>query len=247
MRKSLTAGTVIQLDCDGAKRQFQIDHVIGDGASCIAYDAHCLDTASGAYLCRIKECYPFHAKIFRDGNSLIWEDAGERDTAFAKMRKTHSVLVGLRNSSEVGNSITTAFLCEGNGTLYSVMEVNHAQTFDREEATDLYALLETMRVLTQIVGNLHIEVQIKITQSESVDINDIPQHLLVLFLHKKDGVVYEVYNGPCDWLKNCKRTKNGWYTRSLVSLSKEDKLVSSDKRLKENYYIQKWNPSIRNK
>ncbi|MBR4700945.1 MAG: hypothetical protein IKP19_04540 [Oscillospiraceae bacterium] len=92
-----------------------------------------------------------------------------------------------------------------------------------------------------------IEVQIKITQSESVDINDIPQHLLVLFLHKKDGVVYEVYNGPCDWLKNCKRTKNGWYTRSLVSLSKEDKLVSSDKRLKENYYIQKWNPSIRNK
>ena len=47
-----------------------------------------------------------------------------------------------------------------------------------------------------------IEVQIKITQSESVDINDIPQHLLVLFLHKKDGVVYEVYNGPCDWLKN---------------------------------------------
>lgn len=155
MRKSLTAGTVIQLDCDGAKRQFQIDHVIGDGASCIAYDAHCLDTASGAYLCRIKECYPFHAKIFRDGNSLIWEDAGERDTAFAKMRKTHSVLVGLRNSSEVGNSITTAFLCEGNGTLYSVMEVNHAQTFDREESTDLYALLETMRVLTQIVGNLH--------------------------------------------------------------------------------------------
>lgn len=72
-----------------------------------------------------------------------------------------------------------------------------------------------------------IEVQIKITQSESVDINDIPQHLLVLFLHKKDGVVYEVYNGSCDWLKNCKRTKNGWYTRSLVSLSKEDK-ISTD-------------------
>lgn len=155
MRKALTAGTVIQLDCGGAMRQFQIDRVIGDGASCIAYDAHCLNTASGAYLCRIKECYPFHAKIIRNGDLLVWEDAAERDAAFSKMRKTHSVLVGLRNSSEVGNSITTAFLCEGNGTLYAVMEVNHAQTFDREETTDLYALLETMRVLTQIVGNLH--------------------------------------------------------------------------------------------
>ena len=155
MRKALTAGTVIQLDCGGAMRQFQIDRVIGDGASCIAYDAHCLNTAPGAYLCRIKECYPFHAKIVRDGNLLIWEDACERDAAFAKMRRTHSVLVGLRNSSEVGNNITTAFLCEGNCTLYSVMEVNHAQTFNREETTDLYALLETIRVLTQIVGNLH--------------------------------------------------------------------------------------------
>ena len=155
MRKALTTGTVIQLDCGGALRGFQIDRVIGTGANCIAYDAHCLNTASGAYLCRIKECYPFHAKIVRDDNLLVWDDACERAVAFAKMRKTHSVLVDLRNSSEVGNSITTAFLCEGNGTLYSVMEVNHAQTFDREDTTDLYALLETMRVLTQIVGNLH--------------------------------------------------------------------------------------------
>lgn len=155
MRKALTTGTVIQLDCGGALREFQIDRVIGTGASCIAYDAHCLDNASGAYLCRIKECYPFHAKIVRENNLLIWEDIGERDTAFARMQKTHSVLVSLRNSSEVGNSITTAFLCEGNGTLYSVMEVNHAHTFDREEAIDLYTLLETMRVLTQVVGKLH--------------------------------------------------------------------------------------------
>ena len=91
------------------------------------------------------------------------------------------------------------------------------------------------------------EVQIKITQGDSVDINEIAEHLLVLFLHKQDGVVYEVYNGPCDWLKHCKRTKNGWYSRSLVSLSKEDQLVPDDKRLKPYYDIQKWTPAVRNK
>lgn len=163
MRKPLDIGTVIQMDCGGTLTTFQIDRVIGDGATCIAYDAHCLDNAAGGYECRIKECYPFHAKIVREGNVLIWEDLSERDAAFNRMRKTHSVVVGLRNSSEVGNNITAAFLFEGNGTLYSVMEVNHAHTFDQEDATDLYSLLETMRVLTQIVGNLHRKGWMRIT------------------------------------------------------------------------------------
>ena len=91
------------------------------------------------------------------------------------------------------------------------------------------------------------KVQIKITQGSSIDINGIPDNLLVLFLHKKDGIVYEVYNGPCDWLNKCKRTKNGWYNRSLLSLSKEDKLIPSDKRIKAAYSIEKWNPEIKNK
>lgn len=90
------------------------------------------------------------------------------------------------------------------------------------------------------------EIQIKITQRDSVDINNIPEHLLVLFLHKQDGVVYEVYNGPCEWLNDCNRTKNGWYNRTLTSLSKKDKLIPSNKRLKPNYNIEKWEPGIIN-
>ena len=91
------------------------------------------------------------------------------------------------------------------------------------------------------------KVQIKITQGSSVDINGIPDNLLVLFLHKKDGIVYEVYNGPCEWLKECKKTKNGWYNRSLSSLSKRDLEIPSDKRIKAAYNIEKWNPEIKNK
>ena len=90
------------------------------------------------------------------------------------------------------------------------------------------------------------EVQIKITQGSSVDINGVPDNLLVLFLHKQDCVVYEVYNGPCAWLENCKPTKNGWYNRSLLSLSKENQKIPDEKRLQPNSDIKKWAPGIKN-
>ena len=89
-------------------------------------------------------------------------------------------------------------------------------------------------------------VQIKITQGSSVDINGVPDNLLVLFLHKQDGVVYEVYNGPCQWLKDCKPTKNGWYMRTLSSLLKEDQYIPDEKRLTPLFDIKKWTPVIKN-
>lgn len=89
-------------------------------------------------------------------------------------------------------------------------------------------------------------VQIKITQGKSVDINDIPEYLLVLFLQKAEGKVYEVYNGPGDFLKNCQKTKNGWYTRQLTTLSKLDKAVENDRRVESIRLIAKWNKNISN-
>ena len=89
-------------------------------------------------------------------------------------------------------------------------------------------------------------VQIKITQGSSVDINDKPDYLIVFFLHKSDGCVYEVYNGPGDFLKDCKKTNNGWYSRQITALSKLDKNVIEEKRIKNIKHIDKWNNSIRN-
>ncbi len=89
------------------------------------------------------------------------------------------------------------------------------------------------------------KVQIKITQGNSVDINGIPDYLLVLFWDKQKGEIFEVYNGPCSWLKNCKTTKYGWYTRTLTALYKENTNVSDDERLAANTDIEKWHPTIR--
>ncbi len=89
-------------------------------------------------------------------------------------------------------------------------------------------------------------IQIKITQGTSVDINDIPDYLIVLFLKKSEGKVYEVFNGPGSLvLSDAKRTKNGWYNRSLSKLSDYDQEVV-EQRISTINHIDKWNKSIRN-
>ncbi len=89
-------------------------------------------------------------------------------------------------------------------------------------------------------------VQIKITQGTSVDIMDVPDYLLVLFLDKSDGNAFEVYNGPCEWLRECKRTKSGWYSRSLTSLSKMDENIKDNERIQAIKTIGKWTVGQKN-
>ncbi len=91
------------------------------------------------------------------------------------------------------------------------------------------------------------KVQIKVTQGDSVDIMDVPEYLLVLFLNKSDKNIYEVYNGPCAWLENYEKSGNGWYTRSLTTLFKLNNGVSDNERLRPISDVRKWNPSIKNK
>lgn len=96
------------------------------------------------------------------------------------------------------------------------------------------------------------KVQIKITQGNSVDIKSVPEHLLVLFLHKQavDGdqkdAVYEVYNGPCEWLNKCKQTR-GEYHPNFTRLHEEDSKIAPEDRLSTINPIRKWTSEITNR
>jgi hypothetical protein len=84
------------------------------------------------------------------------------------------------------------------------------------------------------------EVQIKITQGNSVDINNIPDYLIVLFLKKDECEVYEVFNGPGKTaIGTAKRTKNGWYTRTLNSLDNANKEITDEDRIQPVKMIHK--------
>lgn len=89
------------------------------------------------------------------------------------------------------------------------------------------------------------QVQIKITQGTSVDIKTVPDNLLVLFLHKQSGDVYEVYNGPCKWLNACKQS-NSEYHPSLSRLLEEDSKILPEDRLATINPIMKWTRDIKN-
>ncbi len=94
-------------------------------------------------------------------------------------------------------------------------------------------------------------IQIKITQGDSIDINAIPDYLIVLFLKKSGQKVYEVYNGSGRVVLNgAKKTKSGWYNRSLNKLAEYNKKVIEEKleriELEDGKTIDEWNKTIRN-
>lgn len=155
MRTGLPDGAVIMLNHDGTSRAFRMERTIGEGASCIAYEATLVDGSNAGLRCRVKECYPYHAAITRRGSMLVWESGDEREHAFQKLRTTHELLLSLRNDDEIGDSIVSSSLYEGNGTLYMVMELNHAVTYDKDGDASLHETLDTIRVLATHVGQLH--------------------------------------------------------------------------------------------
>jgi hypothetical protein len=84
------------------------------------------------------------------------------------------------------------------------------------------------------------EVQIKITQRNSIVIHDEPQYLIALYL-KEDGSFYEIYNGPGKDACN-KGSKRDTYFNTHVSVSNLIKLNNSDdikdKKIKVKHNIE---------
>lgn len=155
MREPLEPGTIITVSSEGSDRKYQIDRIIGEGASGIAYDAHRIGVSNAVPRCRIKECYPAECGVKRAGNELLWTDSESKDAAFERLKNAHKIMVELRDDASVGNNITSAELCEGNGTLYSVMEVNHAISYARDKEKQLAKILDSIKHLTKVVGCVH--------------------------------------------------------------------------------------------
>ena len=150
MRSPLSKGTIIPLN----GKEYHIDGVIGEGASCIVYNVS--TTISGiTYRYRLKECYPYNALCQRSGVGIRWMDEEQKQTAFARFKKAASTIATLRSEETIGNNITESELAEDNGTCYSIMSVNHAQTYNNDQSQDLHRILQTILKLTRVVGRLH--------------------------------------------------------------------------------------------
>ena len=132
VRTPLKQGEIIQLN----NRQYTIDKVIGDGATCIVYSAYYKDARNQLHYVNIKECYPYKADITRVQQELIWKDSNEKDKAFAEFNNTYDRLMSIQNLAGLRNSTVRVWeISTANGTLYYVMDLNDGATFDNDDAS----------------------------------------------------------------------------------------------------------------
>ncbi len=147
MRTELKQGEIITLETN----EYVITRVLGEGATCIVYDAKSKDG-----YCRIKECYPDKANIKRVNQTLAWESDEEQSEELKKFKTTHEKFVKLQNEPSIGNAMPYPVkLISENDTLYSVMGTTHGATFDELTVTDLDEILNITLKLTNIIGELH--------------------------------------------------------------------------------------------
>lgn len=154
-RTPLSIGTQIQAK-GGSSYTYVIDRVIGDGASSIVYGAHYIDNAYGRHDVRLKECYPYASDIQRNGAELVWADDATATNDKVAFTTAYHKLLDFQNTSQLRNSTAHIFdLCEANGTLYSVMDVNEGKTFEQDDSEKLSDILKTTLALARVVEKYH--------------------------------------------------------------------------------------------
>lgn len=92
------------------------------------------------------------------------------------------------------------------------------------------------------------KVQIKISQQDDIVINHEPEYLIVLYL-RKNGDVFEVYNGPGEapWNSASKRDSHNNRHMRVNKLMELDKQVSDEFRISVVNVISKMKPEYKNK
>ena len=164
-RTPLSIGSTIQAK-GGSSYTYIIDRVIGDGASSIVYEAHYIDSAYGRHDVRLKECYPYASDIQRIETELVWANAETATNDKIAFTTAYHKLLDFQNTTKLRNSTAHIFdLCEANGTLYSVMDVNEGQTFEQDKSEKLSDILKTTLALARVVekyhnnGYLHLDIK----------------------------------------------------------------------------------------
>ena len=135
-----------------SKEEYVVQSVIGDGATGIVYDAIYYDSIGQSHAIRLKECYPFAAKVTRVETELHWENEQEKERNFNNFTAAYYKLMKRQNSNF---AVRVFDLFETNGTTYIVMDANDGVTFDKDNAASLGEILKTVKLLAYVVGEYH--------------------------------------------------------------------------------------------
>ena len=136
-------------------RQYIIDKRIGEGASCLVYEAHYLDSGNHRKDIILKECYPYNAGITRVGSKMIWSDPAEQDNVFSRFDTAYEVASKIQNTAGAKSvSVYSLDKFEENGTKY-VATIPNGNSYDKNESEDIADIIRTALALTNAVGRYH--------------------------------------------------------------------------------------------
>ena len=146
------------LDSKTHSRTYTINNVIGDGATCIVYDAYYLDHLGLRHNVRIKECYPDqYTESHRDNNQIIWHNEEEKKKGLEAFQNTYEKQVSFQNDSLFTNSTRkiTDELYEGNNTQYFVLDYSNSETFEHIDTLSIHDIIKVGIALTELVSKYH--------------------------------------------------------------------------------------------
>lgn len=150
-RIPLNQGDKIKLN----NREYTIDTVIGDGATCIVYSGYYYDNRNHRHYVNIKECYPYNADITRESQKLNWRSEEEKTIAFDNFNFAYDKLMSIQNLKGLRNSTVRVHnICKTNETLYYVMDLNEGNTFDKDNCS-LSDTLKVVCALARVVDKYH--------------------------------------------------------------------------------------------
>ena len=145
-RISLNPGAMIN-----GTRTYVIDSVIGNGATCIVYDAHYVDNHNYSHNVRLKECFPFGIEIERKDDTLVWKNNDDKANSLSAFANSYHKLMANQN----GNFTVSAYdIFEANNTMYIVMDANEGETFDKCNLS-IKEILNSIKLLTHVIGEYH--------------------------------------------------------------------------------------------
>lgn len=150
-RIPLNQGDKIKLN----NREYTIDTVIGDGATCVVYSGYYYDNRNHRHYVNIKECYPYNADITRESQKLNWRSEEEKTIAFDNFNFAYDKLMSIQNLKGLRNSTVRVHnICKTNETLYYVMDLNEGNTFDKDNCS-LSDTLKVVCALARVVDKYH--------------------------------------------------------------------------------------------
>ena len=147
----------LNLKNNNFQKTFIIDSFIGEGASCLVYDAKYIDELGIIRNVRIKELYPLECKAKRNDDQIIWSSEEKKAYYILEFEALYKRQIHFQNMINFTNSSTQIIdnIYEANNTKYIILDCAYGKTFDKYQPNHLQNIFEVILSLTKLVKKYH--------------------------------------------------------------------------------------------